>query len=188
MAKNNPTPLNALTTLCKDGSLLRAIVDTPKGSRNKYKYDADSNGFELKHILPEGMNFPFDFGFLPSTLGEDGDPLDVLIFMDAAALPGCIVKIRLLGAIEARQQDEGKKWVRNDRLIAVAEKTRLHQGLEKLADLAPQIVADVKAFFVQYNKLLGRKFECLRDAGPKAALNLVQEGQQSWKKQNSKAA
>ena len=66
------------------------------------------------------MTFPFDFGFVPSTLGEDGDPLDILVLMDAPVVPGCVIRARLIGAIEAKQKAKGESWERNDRLIAVA--------------------------------------------------------------------
>src|ERR1700681_3262184 len=70
-------------------SICRAIIETPKGCRNKFDYDPESGLFMLGGLLPEGMLFPFDFGFVPSTLGEDGDPLDVLVLMDAPADVGC---------------------------------------------------------------------------------------------------
>ena len=67
---------------------LRVVIETPKGSRNKYDYDPDCDCLELATVLPEGMSFPYDFGFVPSTLGEDGDPLDILVLMDAPVVPG----------------------------------------------------------------------------------------------------
>ena len=67
-------------------STCRAIIETPKGCRNKFDYDPESNLFMLGGLLPEGMMFPFDFGFIPLTLGEDGDPVDILVLMDAPAL------------------------------------------------------------------------------------------------------
>src|SRR3979411_392170 len=98
----------------------RVILETPKGSRNKFNYDPDSCLFMLGGVLPEGMVFPYDFGFIPSTLGDDGDPLDILILMDEPVIPGCIVRARLVGAIEAQQKEKDEGWTRNDRLIAVA--------------------------------------------------------------------
>ena len=71
---------------------LRVVIETPKGSRNKYDYDPDCDCLELATVLPEGMSFPYDFGFVPSTLGEDGDPLDILILMDAPVVPGCVIR------------------------------------------------------------------------------------------------
>lgn len=75
-----------------DGKLLRTVIETPKGSRNKYHYDPDFGCFVFGKALPEGMNFPFDFGFVPSTLGDDDDPLDILVLMDAPARMGSVVK------------------------------------------------------------------------------------------------
>jgi inorganic pyrophosphatase len=72
----------------------RAIIETPKGFRNKFDYDPETDLFKLAGLLPEGMMFPFDFGFIPSTLGEDGDPLDILVLMDAPAHVGCLIEVR----------------------------------------------------------------------------------------------
>src|ERR1700754_1404955 len=87
----------------------RAIIETPKGSRNKFDYDPETNLFMLGGLLPEGMMFPFDFGFIPSTLGEDGDPVDILVLMDAPAHSGCLIDVRIIGIIKAEQSEEGKK-------------------------------------------------------------------------------
>src|SRR5205809_751086 len=95
-----------------------AIIETPKGSRNKFAYDPETGLFKLGGLLPEGMQFPFDFGFVPSTLGEDGDPLDVLVLMDAPAHVGCQVDTRIVGVIAAKQTERGKT-TRNDRPLAV---------------------------------------------------------------------
>src|ERR1700733_8357960 len=84
----------------------RVIIETPKGSRNKYDYSVEFKCFQLGKVLPEGMVFPFDFGFLPSTLGEDGDPVDVLLLMDQPTFCGCVVPSRLIGVIEAQQTEK----------------------------------------------------------------------------------
>lgn len=84
-----------------DGGTLQVIIETPRGSRNKYNFDPDQKIFTLKKVLPAGMVFPYDFGFIPDTRGGDGDPLDVLVLMDEPAVPGCLVPIRLIGVIEA---------------------------------------------------------------------------------------
>src|SRR5580704_14703829 len=99
--------------------LCRAIIETPKGSRNKFYYDPESNLFMLGGLLPEGMMFPFDFGFIPSTLGDDGDPVDIMVLMDAPAHVGCLIDVRLVGVISAEQVEGGKKES-NDRLLGVA--------------------------------------------------------------------
>ena len=85
--------------------LVNVIIETPRGSQNKFDFDPKLRVFVLKKTLPMGTVFPFDFGFIPKTLGEDGDPLDVLVITDEPAYPGCMVHARLLGVLEARQED-----------------------------------------------------------------------------------
>ena len=80
---------------------VHVIVETPRGHRNKYHYDADLDAFRLKKVLAAGFAFPYDFGFIPGTKASDGDPLDVLLLMDEPAYPGCIVEARLVGVLEA---------------------------------------------------------------------------------------
>lgn len=84
----------------------RAIIETPKNRRNKFDYDPETDLFKLGGLLPEGMMFPFDFGFIPGTLGGDGDPLDVMVLMDEPAHVGCLMDVRIIGAIEAKQTQD----------------------------------------------------------------------------------
>lgn len=84
-----------------DGDDLTVVIETPKGSQNKYVFEPRWGAFALSGVLPAGAVFPFDFGFVPGTLAADGDPLDVLVLMDSAAFTGCVVPSRLLGVIEA---------------------------------------------------------------------------------------
>jgi inorganic pyrophosphatase len=107
---------------------LTVIIETPKRSQNKYAYEPRLGTFVLEGGLPAGASFPFDSGFVPSTIGEDGYPLDVLVLMDAAAFTGGIVTSRLIGVIEAEQTENGETF-RNDRLIAVAAKSITHGSL-----------------------------------------------------------
>src|SRR3954471_7721851 len=85
------------------------VVATPRGSRTKYSYDPELKGIVLKKTLPEGMVFPYDFGFIPRTKGEDGDPLDVLVLMDVSTCPGCIIESRIIGLIQAEQTEKNEK-------------------------------------------------------------------------------
>lgn len=85
-----------------DKSVIRTVIETPKYSRNKYKFEPALASFTLSKVLPKGMTFPYDFGFVPSTEGDDGDPIDVLLLMDEPAFPGCVIESRLIGVIESR--------------------------------------------------------------------------------------
>src|SRR5579864_9067070 len=124
-----PHQLNAKKATC------RAIIETPKGSRNKFDYDPDSNLFMLGGLLPEGMMFPFDFGFIPSTLGEDGDPLDIMVLMDAPAHVGCLIEVRIIGVINAEQTQAGKTQT-NDRLLGVAVHSYDLENLKSIAEVS----------------------------------------------------
>lgn len=178
--------LSESATYDANSGALRAVIETPKGSRNKYAYDPESDAFALATVLPEGMSFPFDFGFIPSTLAADGDPVDVLVLLDAPVPPGCILECRLLGVIEARQKEKGKPWIRNDRLIAVARHARAHNAVKALRELPRPTLRDIEAFFVDYNRLDDKKFRPLGVHGPHRAEKLVRKGIATFKEQQRK--
>src|SRR5215212_5502023 len=122
-----PIGLSSLSAYGSDSNELNVIIEAPKGSRNKFNYDEEHQLFKLGGVLSLGAVFPFDFGFIPSTLGGDGDPLDVLLLMDEPAFPGCLVPSRLVAVIEAEQTERDGTRTRNDRLIAVASDSRTHK-------------------------------------------------------------
>jgi inorganic pyrophosphatase len=158
--------------------LFQVIVETPKASRNKYGYDPERGIFVLRKVLPEGMVFPHDFGFLPRTKADDGDPIDVLLLMDVPAFPGCLVPSRLIGVIEGEQVD-GKKKVRNDRLVAVAELSHAYKDWKRLKDLPDQFIQELQAFFVNYHDLEGKKYNLLGCKEVKVALDLVKKARKA---------
>src|SRR6266576_1857309 len=163
----------------------RAIIETPKGCRNKFVYDPKSNLFKLNGLLPEGMMFPFDFGFIPSTLGEDGDPLDILVLMDAPAHVGCLIEVRIIGIINAKQSEDGKTES-NDRLLGVAIHSYHHQDLESISDVNKTLLDELEAFFISYNKQRGKKFKVTGTGGPKKAMRFLKTGIQAHKKEARK--
>lgn len=154
---------------------VNAIVDTPQGSRNKFKFDEESRLFMLGNAMPAGVVFPFEFGFIPSTRGGDGDPLDLLILMDAPTFVGCLVRARLIGMIMA-EQTVRQKSERNDRLVAVAVQSRRHEHVRELRDLPRQLLSEIEHFFVSYNAIKGKKFKPLGRYGSARALALVRQG------------
>ncbi len=165
-----------------DDDNLNVIIETPMGCRNKYAYDPELGLFQLKKALPQGMVFPFDFGFIPSTLGGDGDPLDVLVITEEPAYPGCLVHARPLGVIEAEQKEVGKgKAERNDRIVAAAV---LGDGIsqKELPELDSKLMAQIEHFFVSYNRLEGKEFKVLGQGGPKRVRKLVLQALAQFKK------
>jgi inorganic pyrophosphatase len=190
-SKRNPASLadpSKLKPFADD--LVQVIIETPKGCRNKYAYDSDQGIFALRKVLPEGMVFPHDFGFLPQTLADDGDPIDVLLLMDVPAFSGCLIPARLIGVMEGEQIEDlkgdkkrgkkgGVKKTRNDRLIAVAQATHTFANIQKLADLPEQFRKELEAFFVNYHGLEGKKYNLLGYKGADTAMSLVKKAQKA---------
>lgn len=165
---------------------LNVIVETPKNSNNKYKYDDDLGMFTISKILPTGCIFPYDFGFLPGTLADDGDPLDVLLFLDTNTFPGCLVKARAIGVIEAEQEEDGKKE-RNDRIVAVASESRDHSDVNSLKDMNKHLLDEIERFFKNYNAAVGKKFKILNLRGPRTAAGLIDAAIKTHKKEHATA-
>lgn len=169
---SDPTRLNPFDR--KKPGVVIAVIETPGGSRNKFKYDEKLGFYSLSGVLPEGMVFPHAFGFVPGTRAADGDPEDVLILMDEPTFTGCVVPTRLIGVMEAEQTEDGKTE-RNDRLIAVAAQSRDYSEVKGLGDLNSNMLKEIEQFFITYNKEKGKKFKVLRMRGPGQALKMVKK-------------
>jgi inorganic pyrophosphatase len=153
---------------------LNVIIETPKGSRNKFAYDEKTGLFTLSKLLPAGLAFPFSFGFIPSTRAGDGDPLDVLMIYDEVLFPGILVQARLIGGLKAKQSEEGK-MKQNDRLFAVPVLPQEYSPPRTMGDLNKHLLAEIQDFFITYQRLMGKKFAISGVFGPKEAKALVQK-------------
>lgn len=173
--KKNPSDPTRLSPFAKENpGVVIAVIETPGGSRNKFKYDEELGFYSLSGVLPEGMVFPHAFGFVPRTKAADGDPVDILIIMDEPTFTGCVVPCRLIGVMEAEQTEKGKTE-RNDRLIAVADHSRDYSEVKGLNDLNSNMLKEIEQFFVTYNKERGKKFKVLRMRGPGQALKMIKK-------------
>jgi inorganic pyrophosphatase len=150
----------------------RVVIETPKGSRSKYSWNVEAAAMELSGLLPAGMSFPLDFGMIPSTLADDGDPLDILVIGDEPALVGCIVDVRILGVIKAEQTERGRTY-RNDRLIGRVALSVSYEHAEHIDDLGARFVDHLGRWFVNYNALKGKGFDVLGVSGPEEAVRLI---------------
>jgi inorganic pyrophosphatase len=175
------TGLDRLPLVDKETGDYTVVLETPKGSRNKYKYDPKCGAIRLGATLAEGLEFPFDFGFLPSTRGEDGDPLDVLLFLDHPLPPGCVATARLIGALEVEQKQKGQPWERNDRLLAVATHAHTHEAVKHLDDLRPHLLPEIEAFFKHYAGMNGKELRFVGRCGSHGARKLVKAGAKAFK-------
>ena len=169
----DPTGLRTLDK--HDHAIIQVVIETPKGSRNKFAFDEKQRVFELKKVLPAGMTFPHDFGFIPGTLAEDGDPVDVLVLMDEPAFPGVLLKCRLIGIIEGEQGNK-KKWERNDRIVAVEKQNHSYADIKVIDDLGKQFLRELEDFFVNYHELSAEKFRVIGVHGPKQARKRIEDG------------
>jgi inorganic pyrophosphatase len=167
-----------------DNDRIQVIIETPKGSRNKYAFDEEQRVFALTKVLPAGMTFPYDFGFIPSTKAEDGDPTDVLVLMDEPAFPGCLLKCRAIGVIEG-QQGKKKKGERNDRIVAIEEANHSYAHVHHVKELGKKFVKELEEFFVNYHDLQGEKYRILDVKGPAEALRRVADGMKGVRKRKS---
>ena len=159
-----------------------AVIETSRETRTKLAFDEESEAFVVKKVLPQGMSFPFDFGFIPSTLGGDGDPLDVLVLMDEALPTGTVVPSRVIGLIEAQQTDEDGKTTENSRLIGVAAACEIFGDVKKLSDLPQAVVEQIEHFFVTYNQEEGKRFEVTGRHGRKRAKECVETGMRRYRR------
>ena len=174
----DPSRLKSLDKKDKDqndNTMIQVVIETPKGSRNKYAFDSEEKVFRLKTVLPAGMGFPYDFGFVPRTLAEDGDPVDALVLMDEPAFPGCVLKCRLIGIIEGEQGD-GKEKERNDRVVAVEKENHSFADIDHVDDLGKEFMHELEEFFVNYHRLSGEQYRVIDVKGPKQAKKGIEKG------------
>ena len=158
-----------------NGHMVNVIIETPRDCQNKFDYDPKLELFRLKKTLPMGTAFPFDFGFIPNTLAEDGDPLDAFVIMDQHAFPGCLVECRLLGVLEAEQKEKNKKKERNDRIVTVADCSVLYHDITHVKDLNKSMINEIEHFFIDYNKHEGKKFTPIKWSAPDVAAGIIKK-------------
>lgn len=178
--------LSDLDSIDDETKCIVVVIETPKGSRTKFAFDPDREAFVVMKVLPEGMTFPFDFGFIPSTLADDGDPVDALVLMDEPVISGSIVPSRLIGVIEAKQTEKDGTSEENDRLIAISHSCQLFADVKKLSDLPEAVTAQIEKFFINYNKAEGKKFEVKGCHGRKRARAALRDAQRAYRRHRSK--
>lgn len=157
----------------------RVIIETPKGRRNKFKYEPEEGLFSLSRVLPQGFIFPFDFGFVPSTAADDGDPLDMIVLMDEPAHVGCLLTVRIIGVIKLVQTEDGKQ-TENDRLVGVTVQSYEHKEVRSLDDLNESFVQQITEFMGLYNKNSDKKDEVKGTEGPAKAVELLDKASQQF--------
>ena len=173
--------LRKLPVRDKKGNV-HVVVETPRGSAAKLEFDPDLQLFTLSKALILGLTYPYDWGFIPSTEGEDGDPIDVLVLHDAATTPGLVLKCKIIGALELVQIEGGKHAIRNDRIIAVPRHSHREEAEHDARELPKQIRSEIEKFFVATDELENKELEFLGWKGPKIGQRLIDKAAKQFKK------
>lgn len=136
----------------KPPETINVIVEIPKGSQNKYEYDKENNIFRLDRVLFSPLHYPGDYGIIPRTLGEDGDPLDALVLVTSPNYPGTLVESRPLGIL--KMTDSGKK---DSKILCVPKRDERFSGISDIKDLQKHTLKEIAHFFQVYKELEGKK-------------------------------
>ncbi|MGC2696290.1 MAG: inorganic diphosphatase [Candidatus Angelobacter sp.] len=155
---------------------VNAVIEIPKDSVNKYEYDKNLQVFKLDRTLFSPVHYPGDYGFLPCTLGQDGDPLDVLVLVEAPSFPGCLMEVRPIGVL--RMVDQGKK---DEKILAVAESDPLYQQINDASQVFPHQLREIEHFFSMYKYLEDKRTEMAGWGNADAARQIIVEGQKRVK-------
>jgi inorganic pyrophosphatase len=156
-------------------TIITAMIECPKGSNQKFDYDPAEKRFKLNKILPAGLVFPFDFGMIPGTKGEDGDPLDIIVISEGSTFPGCLVDCRIIGGLKAEQTERNGHKVRNDRFIGIPDVSQLYSDIHTLEELPQVLIDQLEAFFKNYNKQAGKKFKVTAKLSARQAAKLLSQ-------------
>jgi inorganic pyrophosphatase len=142
--------INYLSLPTGDGAPdeVNAVIEIPRGQTNKYEYDKQLHVFRLDRNLYSPVHYPGDYGFIPSTLSDDGDPLDVLVLVDAPSFTGCVMTVRPIGVLE--MMDQGKK---DEKVLAVGTSNPIYTNVKDYAELYPHLLREIEHFFSVYKEL-----------------------------------
>ncbi len=128
--------------------ILNVLIEIPGGSKNKYEFDKDLEAFALDRVLYSSVRYPYDYGFVPNTLADDGDPLDGMVIMDEPTFPGCVIAARPIGMLE--MIDGGD---RDEKILCVPDKDPRYADVKSLKDVAPHRLEEIAEFFRSYKNL-----------------------------------
>jgi inorganic pyrophosphatase len=163
-----------------DAGVPRAVIETPRGSLVKLKYEPSLHTFALSRPLVLGVAYPFDWGFFPRTVASDGDPLDVMVVHDAATYPGVVIPCRLVGLVKVTQQDPNKRGrQRNDRVIAVPAKA---PRLGQTRTFPDRFREELEQFFLNAVLMEGKKLRIEGWAGADQAQDALRRAEQAYAK------
>ncbi len=134
--------------------LINVLIEIAAGSKNKYEFDKDMNAFALDRVLFSSVMYPYDYGFIPNTLGDDGDPLDGMVIMDEPTFPGCVIAARPIGYLEMIDGGEG-----DEKILCVPDQDPRFTHVTSLSNIAQHRLDEISEFFLTYKNLQKKKVE-----------------------------
>jgi inorganic pyrophosphatase len=164
-----------LPAFSDDGDL-RVVIETPRGSSAKLDYDPKLKTFTLSKALLAGLTYPYDWGFVPATIAQDDDPIDVMVIHEAATFPGLVLTCKIIGVLQVEQHRKGKRSKRNDRLFAVPRHSPSEKDLDDVRQLSSAKRDELVKFFIATDELKDKRLKILGWKGPKVALRTVKAG------------
>jgi inorganic pyrophosphatase len=148
--------------------VVRMIVEIPKNSANKFEYDGNLGVFRLDRALYSPMHYPGDYGFIPGTLAEDGDPLDVITLVTEPSFTGCLIEVRPVGVLYMVDKNE-----HDQKILAVPNNNPRYDSIHTIDQIFPHLKREIEHFFSIYKELQGTKTEMKGWGGPKEARRLI---------------
>ena len=139
-----------------EAGLINVLIEIPAGSKNKYEFDKDMGAFILDRVLYASVRYPYDYGFVPNTLADDGDPLDGMVIMDQPTFPGCVIAARPIGMLE--MIDGGD---RDEKILCVPAEDPRYAKVNSLDDIAAHRLDEIAEFFRTYKNLEKKVTEIL---------------------------
>jgi inorganic pyrophosphatase len=132
--------------------LINAIIEIPRGSRAKFEIDKETGLIKLDRVIYASMYYPLNYGFIPQTLGEDGDPLDIVVLTQVSVVPLCLIPSKVIGVMQMIDRGEA-----DEKIIAVAEQDPSVSNIADIADLPNHLISELRHFFENYKTLENKK-------------------------------
>lgn len=174
-AENQPTAIAP----AHDPSWVEAVIEIPRGSRNKYEFDHDAGVFRLDRVLYSSVHYPTDYGFIVQTLAGDGDPLDILVVVEEPTFPGCHLRARPIGTLEM-YDEKGQ----DEKILAVLEDDPRFTGIARIEQLHEHWTKEIATFFSTYKELQSLAVEVRGWHGVEEAWRVIEEARACYREQH----
>jgi len=158
-------------------NVVYAVIEIPKGSRNKYEYDKDMESFALDRVLYSPFHYPAEYGIIPQTLYDDGDPMDIIVLMEQPTFPGCIIETRPIGMM--RMIDSGDH---DDKILGVPVEDPRYKDIKDISDVPSHLLEEIAHFFKEYKRLEGKETEVLGWENVEKALEAIEHSIELYKR------